>query len=345
MRKLKRLVIACVVVAMSVCALFSFTACDDRETIAVVAKGETHAFWVSVKSGAEAAGEKYGYRVTFRGPNDESSASIPQQKEQVSSAVTGKNTKALVIATIGQGFGDYLKAAKEKGIPVVEFDSGIYDKSEIPSPSPVVSSVATSNTLAAALAAENFYNTTLKAKIEAVTEGVYKVGIIQHDGSQTGIDRANGFNDKLIEMAKADNLDSKLETKIEQADNTPDAYKNKLDLLQTWGASAIFMCNEGVVKECQAAVSTNATKYKDMLFCGFDAGTAQTNWIKDAGKTYALLVGSVAQDSYGIGYNAVEQAAKALKGETVTKEVPIAGTWYTTENIDSLIESNIVYQG
>ena len=36
----------------------------DNGTIAVVAKGESHAFWQSVKAGAEAAGEKYGYKIS-----------------------------------------------------------------------------------------------------------------------------------------------------------------------------------------------------------------------------------------------------------------------------------------
>ena len=104
------------------------------------------------------------------------------------------------------------------------------------------------------------------------------------------------------------------------------------------------MTNEGVVNEVFPEISDNAAAYKDILFCGFDAGTNQYNWIKDAGATYARLVGSVAQDSYSIGYKAVELAAKKLAGEAVT-DVGIAGVWYTTENIDSLKDQNIFYMG
>ena len=56
------------------------------------------------------------------------------------------------------------------------------------------------------------------------------------------------------------------------------------------------------------------------------------------------MVGSVAQDSYGIGYNAVEVAAKKLAGEEVS-DVGIAGRWYNAENIDELKEQNIFYMG
>lgn len=104
------------------------------------------------------------------------------------------------------------------------------------------------------------------------------------------------------------------------------------------------MTNEGVVNEVYPEVSDNADTYKNILFCGFDCGTNQYDWIKDAGKTYGLLVGSVAQDSYNIGYKAVELAAKKLAGETVS-DVGIGGRWYTSENIDQLEEENIFYKG
>jgi len=66
--------------------------------------------------------------------------------------------------------------------------------------------------------------------------------------------------------------------------------------------------------------------------------------MKDAGATYALLVGSVAQDSYNIGYKAVEMAIAKLAGEEVS-DVGIAGVWYTAETIDAEKDRNIFYMG
>ena len=71
---------------------------DKKKTIAVVAKGESHAFWQSVKSGAEDAAEKYGYAVTFRGPASESAKDIPSQQEMVQTALSN-NVSAMVIAS------------------------------------------------------------------------------------------------------------------------------------------------------------------------------------------------------------------------------------------------------
>ena len=314
---------------------------ESKGTIAVIAKGETHAFWQAVKAGAEKAGEEAGYKVTFRGPTAESEEYVNSQREMVQAALNAPDTKAIVLATIGLGFGDELTSAYDKKLPVVEFDSGLYsggaDITE--GKDPTIGSVATDNKKAGNVVAENFYK---YLKAQNVLVNGYKVGIIQHDSTSTGIDRAGGFKEKIEELAKADNitLDINLQVKATNAGE----YKLGLTALKEWGAQAIFMTNEGVINEVFPEISDNAATYKDILFCGFDAGTNQYDWIKDAGKTYALLVGSVAQDSFNIGYEAVKLAIAKLDGKEVA-DVGIGGQWYTAENIDALKEQNIFYMG
>ena len=326
---------------MALCLVACGGGNKDEKTIAVVAKGESHAFWQAVKAGAEAAGAEKGYKVTFRGPTSESESEVPAQREMVQAALNDKSVKAIVLATIGTGFVDELTTAFDKKIPVVEFDSGLYsggaDITE--GKDPTIGSVATDNKKAGGVVAENFY---AYLKAQNVLVNGYKVGIIQHDSTATGIDRAGGFKEKIEELAKADNIT--LDINVQVKANNAGEYKLGLTALKEWGAQSIFMTNEGVVNEVYPEISDNAATYKDILFCGFDAGTNQYNWIKDAGATYARLVGSVAQDSYSIGYKAVELAAKKLAGEAVT-DVGIAGVWYTTENIDSLKDQNIFYMG
>ena len=316
------------------------------KTIAVVAKGESHAFWQSVKSGAEDAAEKYGYKITFRGPASESAKDLPSQMEMVQSALSN-NASALVVATIGEGFVDMLKQANDKNIPVVQFDSGIWQKDldalDAAGKNPIVASVATSNRLAAAVDAEHFYEA-IKEDI-ASSDGNYVVGVIQHDETQTGIDRAGGFIDKFTELADADATTKgkytiEKEVKPGDADN---AYKTALEALYEKNAKAIFMSNEGVVKQVSDAVSAAGTKYDAVKFCGFDAGSKQIEWMKAS--SGPKLVGAVAQDSYQIGYSAVEQAVFAIEGKTVTADVGIEGTWWDSTNVDEMVASNIVYEG
>ena len=334
--------ILALVLALVLCA--SLVACNQdsgKKTIAVIAKGETHAFWQAVKAGAVDAGKAAGYEVTFRGPTSESESEVPAQREMVQAALNDKSVKGIVLATIGLGFADELVNAYNKKIPVVEFDSGLYGNNAdvTAGKDPVIGSVATDNKAAAGVVADNFY-AYLKANGLAVNG--YKVGIIQHDSTSTGLDRAAGFKEGMEALAAADGIT--LDINLQVKANNAGEYKLGLIALKEWGAQSIFMTNEGVVNEVFPEISDNAADYKDILFCGFDAGTNQYNWMKDAGANYALLVGSVAQDSYNIGYEAVKLAITKLEGGTVA-DVGIGGAWYNKDNIDELKDKNVFYMG
>ncbi|MBQ9940721.1 MAG: substrate-binding domain-containing protein [Clostridia bacterium] len=316
-----------------------------NKSIAVIAKGESHAFWQSVKAGAEDAGKKYGYKITYRGPVSESPKDIPSQMEMVQTALSN-NAAGLVIATIGEGFSDMLKQAYDAKIPVVQFDSGVWANDiaslDKVSKNPIVASVATSNEKAAALAAENFY-AAIKGDIEASQK--YIVGVIQHDETQTGIDRAKGFVDKFTQLCES-NESTKGKCVIEKEVKPGDAenaYKTALEALFEKGAAAIFMTNEGVVKQVYDAIGASGTKYDSIKFCGYDAGTKQIEWMRKT--TGPKLVGAVAQDSYQIGYQAVEQCVFALEKKQVSPDVAISGTWWNSENVDDMIAKNLVYEG
>ncbi len=340
---MKKLIALLLVLVMA----FSLVACADNggtegeKTIAVIAKGETHAFWQAVKAGAEAAGKEAGYKVTFRGPTSESESEVPAQREMVQAALNDPNVKAIVLATIGLGFADELVSAFDKKLPVVEFDSGLYqggaDITE--GKDPTIGLVATDNKKAGGVVAENFY---AYLKAQGVLANGYKVGVIQHDSTATGIDRAEGFIEKIEELAKADSITLEINRQVKA--NNAGEYKLGLTALADWGAQAIFMTNEGVVNEVYPEVKDNADTYKHILFCGFDAGTNQYNWMKDAGASCALLVGSVAQDSYNIGYESVKLAIAKLEGKDV-KDVGIGGAWYNKDNIDELKDKNVFYMG
>ena len=353
MKKLIALLLALVMVlALAACGEGESTGTNPAggentgdKYIAVVAKGESHAFWQAVKAGAEAAGAEKGYRVTFSGPPSESPSDIPNQIDKIQTALSN-NPNGLVLATIGEGFTDLLTQAYDKGLPVVQFDSGIWANDvaalNTAGKNPIKAGVATSNSAAAGVAAENFFNA-IKADI-AASEGGYVVGIIQHDETATGIDRAGGFETKFKELADADATTAGkyvIEKEVKPGDAN-NAYQDALEALFVKGAKAIFMSNEGVVKQVYDAIQAAPGKYDAIQFCGFDAGTKQIQWIKAT--TGPKLVGSVAQDSYAIGYNAVLQCIAAVEGGTA-EDVAIAGAWYDAANIEEMITKNLVYEG
>ena len=185
--------IAMLLVLVMVCGLVACGTPDSGEkTIAVIAKGETHAFWQAVKAGAVKAGEEAGYKVTFQGPTSESESEVPNQRNMVQTALNDPSVKAIVLATIGTGFVDELVSAYDKKLPVVEFDSGLYSNGAdiTEGKDPTIGIVATDNYVAGGVVAENFY---AYLKEQKVLANGYKIGIIQHDSTSTGIDRAGGF--------------------------------------------------------------------------------------------------------------------------------------------------------
>ena len=342
---MKKLIALALVLVLAISMVACAAPKNDEKTIAVIAKGESHAFWQAVKAGAEKAGAEKGYKITFQGPASEDPKDTPSQITMVQTALSNK-VDGLVLATIGTGFTDLLTQAYEKEIPVVSFDSGIWADDvaalDEAGKNPILANVATSNTAAAAVAAEHLFEA-IKAEIAAAADK-YVVGVIQHDQTQTGVDRAKGFIDKFVELADADSTTAgKYEIAHEIKDgDANNAYVAALEALYEKGADAIFMCNEGVVKQVYDAIQSAPGKYDAIKFCGFDAGSKQIEWIKAT--TGPKLVGSVAQDSFNIGYNAVMECIKAVEGGTAEK-VDIAGAWYDATNIDEMIGKNLVYEG
>ena len=105
---------------------------------------------------------------------------------------------------------------------------------------------------------------------------------------------------------------------------------------------AIFCSNEGAVTGFLAAVSdgedlAEGGKYAGLVVAGFDAGAAQKNAVRQG-----WFYGSVTQDPYQIGYQAVALAVAAANGEAV-EDVDTGAQWYDASNIDDERIALLVY--
>ena len=149
---------------------------SGKPYIPVISKGFQHQFWQAVKAGSEQAAVDFDVEITFEGPETE--AMVDKQVEMFQTALD-KNPAAICLAAVdSKAFEPLLQEAKEKGIPVIGFDSGV--DSDIP-----VTTAATDNVAAAALAAD---------KMVELIGGAGEVAVIAHDQtSRTGIDRVDGF--------------------------------------------------------------------------------------------------------------------------------------------------------
>lgn len=102
------------------------------------------------------------------------------------------------------------------------------------------------------------------------------------------------------------------------------------------------MTNEGVVKQVYEETAKYSKKYENIKFCGFDSGSTQLEWMRKA--TGASFIGSVAHNSYQIGYKVVEQAVFAIEKKDVISSVMLSGTCWNADSIETMIVDGLVYE-
>ena len=334
------------VVSMTVATIFAIALHNNKDkVIAVIAKGETHAFWQNVEEGATKACEEKGYKLTFRGPPEETPSNLPIQRSLLQTAISN-GVDGICLSCIGEGFSDLLEQAKEANIPVVQFDSGVWPKDlealEGSTKNPIISAVLNDNYGGGELAAENLFT---YIRDDIIAKGSYIVGVIQHDETVSAYERSQGFIDKLTALSEEDNATKgkvSLEVQV-KPDVNNNNYINALAYLREKGADATFMTGEPVITQIYDAIKAGSSQYNDMIFVGYDAGSRQIAWMEEHGKP--LLLGSIAQDSYQIGYQAVMQAINAAQGKLVTENIVTPGIWWDITNYEELKNAKIVYEG
>lgn len=325
--------------------------------IPVMAKGFQHAYWQAVKQGADQAAEELGVEIYFAGPASETN--IDEQVNMVKTELA-KNPKAMALAALStDSVTEILAECAEKNIPVIGFDSGVPGDTT----GAVKATAATDNEAAAAIAAEKFgeNETVVAAMQNATSDAPIVIGCLSQDAVSASVTgRTTGFVNKMAEIAEtyqpgAVSIEghSKWEKKVENpaiiirveisATTEATAVQTAANaLLSTAGIKAIFCSNEGAVTGFLAAVSdgmdlADGGKYADLIVAGFDAGAAQKNAVREG-----WFYGSVTQDPYQIGYQAVSMAYKAAMGEEVS-DVDTGAQWYDANNIDDEMIALLVY--
>ena len=278
--------------AISALALLSasgIASAQENYDIALISKGFQHQFWQAVKAGADKAAAELGVTVTFEGP--ESETQVDRQMDMLAAALS-RNPDAIGFAALdSQAATPLLQQAKDAGIPVIAFDSGV--ASDIP-----LTTATTDNVAAAALAAD---------KMAELIGGEGKVAVVAHDQtSRTGIDRVDGFVNRIKEAYP------KIEVVSVQyggGDQLQSTEITKSILLANPDLKGIFGANEGSA----IGVANGKTELSsNIVVIGFDSGAAQKGMI-----TSGVMAGAITQNPVGIGYETVAAAVKALKGETL----------------------------
>ena len=79
------------------------------------------------------------------------------------------------------------------------------------------------------------------------------------------------------------------------------------------------------------------TQYPGLVVVGFDAGKAQKAAIRNK-----YFLGAITQDPYKIGYDSMELAYKAVKGEPVAN-VDTGAKFYDSTNMDQPDIAQLLY--
>ncbi len=355
MKKTLALVLSLIlVVAMMVPAFAA-----DKPYVAVISKGFQHQFWQTVAMGAKDAAEKYSVDYTFDGPPSESDIQI--QVDMLNAALA-KNPAALCLAALDtESVTEQLNAAKEKGIPVVGFDSGVPKAPE----GCIVSTASTNNENAGAVGAtEMFAIPAIADAIKAATpEKPVVIAVFSQDATSASIvGRTTGFINKFVELANgvqagmvavtghdkfavpAEKVAVEINVNVPATTNPADCQTTAQGILAKEGLAAIFCSNEASVGGVLAATTDGqdldraAGKYKDLIVVGFDAGANQKNAVKQG-----WFYGSITQDPYQIGYLAVELAVKAMNKEAVEAIVDTGAQFYTAANMEDAKIAPLLY--
>lgn len=286
--------------------------------IPVISKGFQHQFWQAVKLGAEQAATDLNVDITFEGP--ESEAMVDKQVEMFQTALDKKPAAICLAAVDSKAFQNLLEKAKEAGIPVVGFDSGV--DSDIP-----VTTAATDNIAAAALAAD---------KMVELIGGEGEVAVIAHDQtSRTGIDRVAGFVDQV--KNKYPNV-TVVDVQYGGGDQLKSTDLAKAIIQAHPDLKGFFGANEGSIIGVLNAVAELGMEGQ-ITVIGYDSGQQQMDAIRAGTEA-----GAITQNPVGIGYKCVEAALKAYNGEELPKTIDTGFYWYDKSNIDEPQIQAVLYK-
>lgn len=284
------------------------TAAAEELYIPLISKGFQHQFWQAVKTGAELEAAELGVEITFEGPASETE--VQAQLDMFQTALD-KQPDAIGYATLDpEACVSYMEQAKERGIPVVQFDAGC--NSDYP-----LNLAATDGKAAGAIAAEN---------MARLIDGEGEIGIVGHSQiNQTGVERRDGF----VEYIEANHPDITIvDIQYGDGDHLKSADIAKAMIAAYPDLKGLYATNEGSAIGIVNAVTELGLPNGELVVIGFDSGAAQVQAIKDG-----VMAGAITQDPIGIGRAVVRNAVAAINGETLPAFTDTGAFWYDATNM------------
>jgi ribose transport system substrate-binding protein len=280
--------------------------------IAVIPKASTHEFWKSVHAGAENAAKELGnVEILWKAPahDDDRAEQINLVQDFVTRGVDG-----ICLAPIdSQALIGVAKEAKQAGIPVVIFDSGLGD------PNLYVSYVATDNENGGRLAAREMG--------KRLNSNGNIILLRYSPGSESTEMRERGF----LETIAQEFPNIKILSSDQYGGTSEQSALDKgQELLLKYGkdVNGIFAVNETSATGMLRALE-EAGLAKKIVYLGFDSSDRMVKALHDGN-----IQGVVLQDPVNMGYQSVKAMVAHLKNQQVENRIPTGEAVATPENMD-----------
>jgi len=292
---------------------------SQKRRIGVVPKGTSHVFWLTVRSGAEAAGQKFGVEIIWNGPPLETE--YDRQMQIVDSMIAQHVDGLAVAAAERNALNRSLDRAAELKIPVTVFDSGV-DSSNY------MTFLATDNYAAGRMGAR---------ELARLMDSKGTVAMVMHaPGSGSTMDRERGFDDVMrtefpqIKIVARQFGMSDRSKAMGAAENILTAHPD---------LNGIFASSEPSSIGTALALKSRNLSGK-VKFVSFDSSDTLIQDLK-GGTIDAMVV----QDPFKMGFEAVKTLVDKLNGATPPKRIDLPARVIRKADLDKPDVHELLFPG
>ncbi len=306
-----------ILIALSLFATLLIAACNrgtgntsSLKTIAVIPKGVSHSFWLTVKAGADAAKKDLNVNIIWKGPGQETdySGQINIVEDMINQRVDG-----IVLApSHGDSLVPIVERAQAAGIPVTIFDSGISTQN-------YVSYVSTDNRQGGVVAAKRMCEK-LGGQGKVAILGVKK-------GSVSTDEREEGFRDTIRKECQGISL---VPVIFYGEANTAKSLNAAEDVLTSHSdLTGLFASNESSTVGAVRAIRPRNLAGKVTLV-GFDATADLVQNVREGAIDSLVL-----QDPFKMGYEGVKTIVDKINGKQPERRIDTGVKLLTKDNVDT----------
>lgn len=279
-----------------------------KKRVAVIPKGTSHIFWLTVQAGSVAAGQEFGLEILWNGPATETDFS--RQIQILDSYIAQRVDGIVIAASDRNALVAPIDRAMAAGIPVTVFDSGLDSTNYI-------SYVATDNKEAGRMGAR---------EMGRLLGGKGKIGVVQHlPGSVSTTDREDGFMEVIAKEFPGITIAAK---QYGMSDRSKSMAAAENMLTAHPDLDGFFCSTEPSATGTALAVKSRGATGK-VKIVAFDSNESMIADLR-AGVIQAMVV----QDPFKIGYEAVKTIHTKLSGGAPPKRMDLEGRVVTKANLD-----------